>query len=348
MEQPTSEQWRQLYDIARQIKEMSPWDWMYESDIFGVQHPETGELGFVSVMGSGGEHFGISVYRGVEALHHFLYIQDSYDELGEAVALEILEVPQLQLSFEDRDMVEAEDRKIYKELGLKFRGRNAWPMFRSTEPGWLPWFISGEDAKFMIPVLEQLLVVAPRLKEENTFFDSIDESRFLVRAVRQEGEGLIWEDQMRHIPFEAPPALMISIDARLLTDFLKLPVIKTPIELDVFNLMSPTLDEHKRPFLPYMLLMADSKNGMIVGQEVLKPEPDLDSIWTRTPNEFMQQCIKGLQMRPATIHVASEYLHSLISTIAKQLSIKVVLKDELPALDAASQMLMGFMGGFDF
>jgi len=346
MERPTIDQWRQLYDLARRIKEMSAWDWMYETDIFGVQHPETSELGFVSVMGNAGEHFGIAVYRGAEGLHHFFYIQETYDDLGDEVALDILEAHQLQLSFEDREMVDAEDRKIYKELGLKFRGRNAWPLFRGIEPGWLPWYISGEDARFMIPVLEQLLAVAPRLKEENTFFDSFDENRFLVRVARQEGTATVWEDQMQHIPFVPPPPVKIPVDARLLVDFLKLPVMRTPIELDIFNLMSPTLDEHKRPFFPHMMLMVDAKNGMIVGQEMFKPEPDLDSIWTRTPNEFMQQCIKGIQMRPATIHVANEYLHSLIATVAKQLSIKVVLKDELPALDAVAQMLMGFMGGF--
>ncbi len=346
MAQPTLNQWRQLYDLARQIKELSPWEWMQEVDIFGVQHPETGEMGFVSVMGNAGEHFGIAVYRGKEGLHHFLYIQESYDEMGEEIALEILEVPQLQLSFEDRDMTEAKDRTLLKGLGLKFRGRSAWPIFRGIEPGWLPWFISDEDAQFLIPVLEQLLAFAPRLKEANTFFDSFEESRFLVRVAQQEDKLLTWKDQMVHIPFEPPPPLKIPIDARLLTDFIKLPVTRTTIELDVFNLMSPTLDEKRRPFLPYMMLMVDSKSGMIVGQEMFKPEPDLDSIWIRTPNKFMEQCLNGMRARPSMIHIANEYLDTIIKPIAKQLGIKVVLKQELPALDQAMQMLMGMTGGF--
>ena len=43
--------WRPRYEAADHIKELAPWQWMQESDIFGVQDPETGEFGFVSVMG---------------------------------------------------------------------------------------------------------------------------------------------------------------------------------------------------------------------------------------------------------------------------------------------------------
>ncbi len=298
MMQPTSDEWRQLYDLARQIHEMAPWQWMTEVDVFGVQNPATGEVGFVSVMGSAGEHFGIAVYRGGAGLHQFLYIQDSYDMLGDEIALDILDVPQLQLSFEDRDVLEAKERAAIRELGLKFRGRNAWPLFRSTEPGWLPWFINQKDAQFLVPVLEQLLAFAPRLKEPNTFFDSFQDERFLVRVAHKEGKALVWEDQMTHVPFVAPEALKIPLDAQLLTEFAKLPIVRTTIEFDVFNMLAPTLDERRRPFFPYMLLMVDAKSGMIVGQDMFKPEPDLDSIWMRTPNTFMQQCIKGDSSAP--------------------------------------------------
>jgi hypothetical protein len=348
MSQPTSDEWRKLYDLARQIYDMTPWEWMTEVDVFGVKDPETGEMGFVSVMGSAGEHFGIAVYRGAVGLHQFLHIQDSYDMMGDEIALEILEVPQLQLSFEDRDVLEAKDRAVIKELGLKFRGHNTWPLFRSTEPGWLPWFINQQDARFLMPVLEQLLVFAPHVKEANMFFDSIEESRFLVRVAHQENQELVWEDQMLHLPFVPPEPLKIPLDARLLTAFMKLPITRMSIEFDVFNMMSPTLDEKRRPFLPYMLLMVDTKTGTIVGQEMFKPEPDLDSIWMRTPNSFMQQCIQGPQARPSTLYVGSEYLESIFKSIAKQMGIKVMLKDELPALDDAIEMMMGFMGGFGF
>ena len=58
----TNDQWRRLYEAAVLVKELSPWQWMTETDIFGVQDPETEEIGFVSVLGLLGEHFGVSLY----------------------------------------------------------------------------------------------------------------------------------------------------------------------------------------------------------------------------------------------------------------------------------------------
>jgi hypothetical protein len=64
---PGIREWRRLYESAVRIKEMSPWEWMTETDVFGVRSPETGELGFVSVMGLLGEHYAVSLYLGSEA-----------------------------------------------------------------------------------------------------------------------------------------------------------------------------------------------------------------------------------------------------------------------------------------
>ncbi len=62
--EPSLKEWRKLYEAAMRVKKIAPWDWMDETDIFGVQNPETDETGFVSVMGAGGEHFAIGVYLG--------------------------------------------------------------------------------------------------------------------------------------------------------------------------------------------------------------------------------------------------------------------------------------------
>ena len=54
---PELDQKSRLYQAAKQVKELAPWEWMTEGDLFGVQNPETKEIGFVSVMGELGEHF---------------------------------------------------------------------------------------------------------------------------------------------------------------------------------------------------------------------------------------------------------------------------------------------------
>ena len=56
------QQWRELYNAAIELKKLKPWEWMWDSEIFGVQNPETGEVGYCCVMGRGGEHYAMAVY----------------------------------------------------------------------------------------------------------------------------------------------------------------------------------------------------------------------------------------------------------------------------------------------
>lgn len=132
---PTLDEWRRLYEAAVRVKALAPWEWMEEMEVFGVQSPETNDLGFVSVMGMAGEHFAVGVYVGAKGLYGFLDLEDAGLD---ASPYRLFEVPQLQASFEDRGTLQKEDRDVLKSLGLKFRGQNAWPMFRSIRPGFHP------------------------------------------------------------------------------------------------------------------------------------------------------------------------------------------------------------------
>lgn len=65
------EVWSRLYQAAIRVKELAPWEWMQETDVFAVQRSGTDELGFVSVIGLLGEHYAVAVYRGTEGLYGF-------------------------------------------------------------------------------------------------------------------------------------------------------------------------------------------------------------------------------------------------------------------------------------
>jgi hypothetical protein len=57
----TASEYRLVCQLAVYIQQTSPWDFMEETDVFGFQDPESGALGFVSVMGKLGEFQAISV-----------------------------------------------------------------------------------------------------------------------------------------------------------------------------------------------------------------------------------------------------------------------------------------------
>jgi hypothetical protein len=338
---PTLDEWRKLYEAAIGIKELAPWQWMPETDIFGVQNPETGETGFVSVMGAVGEHYAVAVYLGAEGLYKFWDLQRA----GPFAEPErMLEIPELQASFEDRRMLRDEDHRIIKDLGLKFRGQNAWPMFRSYRPGFFPWFLEADEVRFLAHALEQTLDVTARLKTDSSLLETPDEESCLVRVPHQNGDALVWEDQVIPVPPPGPVDITLVMDEEALEEAKQLPSSRYSVEMDLFLLPSPVKEKKdERPYFPYVLLTVH-ENGMVFGSELLPPVPSLESMWELVPLNAVQQLVRA-DMMPREIRVRSEILFQLLRPLAGDLSFKPKRSDYLPNLAPARESLIRYMKG---
>src|SRR5437016_7285144 len=200
---------RELFDLSTQVKDLKPWRWMEETDLIGIENPETGEIGFISVMGSLGEHEAIALYLGAEGLYEFIDLHTDVSSTAERV----LENRHLQAAFSERKYLEKEDRDLIKQLGLKFRGD--WPMFRSYRPGYLPWFVTLNEARFLIHALSQIIAVAKSVRDEAQPFHPtgrVEKDGYLMRVSRKEASALIWEDQVWRIPRPTHESVVIPID----------------------------------------------------------------------------------------------------------------------------------------
>jgi len=333
----TSAECRPLYDLMATIKTLAPWSWMQETDILGVQNPETEENGFVSVMGRGGEHYAIAVYRGAQGLYSFHGLQQQPPAL---VAEILLQIPQFQASFENREQLEKPDRDMIKELGLKYRGQNAWPLFRSFHPGYYPWLLEPGEARFLRYILEQLLDVAPRFKTQPALLRPKGKNRYFVR-VAQQGDPLAWHDTVQEVLPPPPTNLQIAIDTQLLTAVRQLPKARLTLEADLSMMPSLIRERGERPYFPFMLIIVESQSGMILAGDLLHPNPSLETMWSELPLKFLQ-LFAGLRAIPAEIRVRSPLLQQLIQTIQPELGFKLKQSNRLPALDSAQNEMTQF------
>ncbi|HST52297.1 MAG TPA: hypothetical protein VLJ61_09845 [Pyrinomonadaceae bacterium] len=333
-----------LFALAARIKELAPWEWMDESEVFGLQNPETGELGFVSVMGMAGQHFAIAVYMGAEGLYGIL---DFASQETITNPEQLLDIPQLQASFEDRDTLDKQDRELIKRLGLKFRGAGAWPMFRSYRPGFMPWFVTAEETRFLAHALEQTLEVAPRVKNEPGILQPENDNGhgeiYLVRVPRRVDDGLVWEDKLMRVPPPEGESVRATLDADVLTLLRQLPQRQIEIEVDLFSLPAGMAERGERPYRPYMLMMAEPSSGMIVGVELLKPDPSLAEMHGQIPSKLAEWLSKA-GVVPGRITARSGLVLDLIEPLAETLNIELYQADELPGIDAAANSMFGMMG----
>ena len=58
------------------------------------------------------------------------------------------------------------DKKIFESLGLRFRGKQSWPVLRSYEPGFVPWLLNANECNFLTQALEQAALVVQRVRDE--------------------------------------------------------------------------------------------------------------------------------------------------------------------------------------
>ena len=337
---PGIREWRTLYESAVRIKEISPWEWMTETDVFGVRSPESGELGFVSVMGLLGEHYAVSLYLGSEGIHGFLDLQ----EMGPFADPEaLIQIPQIQASFENREELDKRDREVIKELGLKFRGRNAWPMFRSYRPSLFPWFLEARQVRFLSCALEQLADVAPRFREDSSLLEPSGGDSYLLRAPRQEGGRRLWEDASTGVPpLDAPP-IEVEMEASKIEALGRLPRGEVRLEVDFFMSPAPVQDEGDRPYFPHMLLVVDAGSGMVLGSDLLAPHPSPEAMWGQVPENLAEQLF-AVELAPEKVSVDSELLFELLEPLASEAGFDPELSPSLPGLELARENLLRTFG----
>lgn len=338
---PSISEWRSLYQAAVDFKKIEAWTWMYDSDVFGVQDPVSGEIGYCCVMGALGKMFALAVYLGSEGLESYMRIA-SEPPLNPSEAFEEMMLQKcLMASFVSRDELTKEDRQVIKSLGLKFRGRNAWPQFRSYRPAYFPWYLTAEEARFLTLALQQAKEVCLRFKEDPALFNPPQEELWFVRVPEQTKEGLVWQDAWLE------PALLeeelpdVPVDELRLARLKKAALLMDAVwEMDFF--LSPTAvqdKEDERPYYPYMMMAVDHESGFVFGVDLASPETYLEKF----PERFLALA-ERLKRLPAEIWVKKEDAYDLLEPLTSCLGIELYLVDELEALEEAQVAFAQYMG----
>jgi len=331
--------WKKLYTLADSYYAMAPWLCLTEDELFGVQDPVTGEIGFLQMLGRGGEHFAISRYPGTQGLRTLRTLQETDPENPAAGSEIILHSSQMQLSWEDREELDKQDRKQIKELGLKYRGPSSWPLFRSYEPLLYPWYLTKEQGLVLLTTLEQGLQVLQRCQNTPEMLSRLPKNHYLVRVSSSTGD---WQDEI----MEVLPAVE---KASIVSEIPSLPHLKTLakgkscVEMDLI-LGPPVKGENSdgRPYFPNLLLMADASNGIILpGIALLSPFPSPDAMYGQVAEKACA-ALKQVGMVPAEIRVRRKLLEKVLAPLADGLGLRVNLKKQLPAIEAAAQGLAQF------
>lgn len=327
-------EWRQLYEIMKKIKALAPWDWMREYELFGIRNPADNQLAFVSVMGTLGEHFGISVYLGEKGLYKFWEMQDSGGDVSPEV---FLEAPQLAASLDEPEYLYPQDIDIMNKLGIKLKEGKRYPKFRSHYPGCYPWYLEQEEGEFLRYALEQTIDVARRFKADPDLIKLEGESRYLMRTAEKIKGKLLWQDSYETISLKEYDTINIEVNPSDVKKILKIAPNMESIEVDLFISMEPLRDnEDERPYFPYILVVVDSDIGLIQGFELLKPLPTFEGMLGSVPGKLLDILVKK-KISPENILYSSRKVGGLLAFLCEELGIEMKFIPDLPNLRDARE-----------
>lgn len=336
---PSSREWQELYRAAGEFFQLRPWEWMDDSQLFGVLNPETEEIGYCCVMGALGELLALGVYLGAEGLDGYLAMRSGETGAGDDALL--YHQLCLMASFEDRKSIEAADLKVIKSLGLKFRGRQSWPLFRSYRPGFVPWHVTGEEARFLTVALRQAVDVGRRVRDNEQLLEPPEDEVYLVRVPERREEQTAWVDRwMPPAPLKArAPVAIPAVDEQRLQEIKKTCVASPATwEIDCSHAPFPIGGEG-RPYFPLLLLCVDRDTGLVLGFHLTKPETYLRELQDKVQGFFED----GGRL-PQHIHVIEEELFDALLPIANVLGIRLRLVEELDCVDDVREGLTGSVG----
>lgn len=271
-EEASLEQWKVLYETTTRIKELKPWEKFWDMDLIGIINGDEEEPVFYSILGRGGNCYGIAVYEGFEGLNSFLMLtmQQSMNLSSEYA---MFNQKNLTCYWGNRDELTDKQRKVIKELGYKYRGKNQWLYFISFEPGYYPYNMDKEEVLRMSEYMQNLEIALNCYEEEQIQVDFENGNMFHV--VLKEDKQILKCGEMP-LPFIAFQFENLRItDEELLADLSKVPRCNAVLEADVSVLGASVSDKkYERPANPALSLLGDANTGTIIKFEMLEPEDD--------------------------------------------------------------------------
>lgn len=322
MNEPSKSDWMALYQAVTTFKQASPWEWLPNEDLFAVESSYDGEVGYCSVLGNGQKEFGLGIFLGDRGLQGYAEVMSGErkpEDFNESVM-----VPLLSMLFVDRDELQKKDREVISSLSLRFRGKNAWPQFRSQKPGYAPWFLEKEEALFLTVIVQQALVVADEVLKGDLRLLEYGASNPVFTRFFRDGR---WQGEWRRVK---TPDHSSQVNAESLGPLNEatLQLLRSRTnglsgcwELDIFVLPVPIKDESGRPYFPVCFLAVDHKLGIILDSNLTGP-------WL-TPAEKRNEVIKILEKTgqlPQEFWVKSQKVKELVRPIADALGIRIQVR----------------------
>ena len=312
-----------LFEVADELKKLKPWEYFENDEIIALQIE--GMTYFVSVMGAGGQEFGLMMYdeeEGYASLEAILSGKPLPEDFSYGMRA-------LTVNYVDRDELDKHDYELTKECGFSFRGKKNWITFRTYDPGLAPDIPQFVDVELMKAIIFAMMNVTD-MRRNGWHYPPIMLNQFPAFRVEEDGAiervGILTVEKKNNQPIE------VEINDIEMAQVKKKPKSSQQLEFDLFYMPYPVSENGERPMYPVLYMVADRGIQQIVGQDMI-PFPKT----THMQQSVFWSLLKELPMKPAKFYVTKEMKQAL-QPVAKLVGVELVAS-QLPIIKEFKYMM---------
>jgi len=328
-----------LYDSAMDLFARQPWVRLTEDELVLVETPKSAELCFCSIMGALGEVRALYVYIGPEAFQTFQRLQQGDAmTVGEFYA----GLSGVSVEFVRASELTPPDRAALKACGHPFRRGILAPIFRSSRPGYHPWYITEGEAKILDECQQAVARMCDLVKAH-------PEQRYwskkgvypLFSFQGDSGEDNYFRIRAQEVPRYSRASKPATLDpSRIKRIHERNDPVGGVWEVDHFYGPGMIGKKNERKACFRMGLAVDAETGYAFPPEASMPEPSTGEVLTCV----LFNAMEAVGARPAEVCVRDGEFKVLLDPLAQALGFRVKIANSLPALDFAKGELLKMMG----
>lgn len=326
MKEKNKKLWLELYSIVDKILKLEPWYKLANNNLLMYASEENNDVYYFVTMGGLDLYKGIMVFDSKEIERDLEFFNNDYP-------LSTLRNYQegILCNFCRRDNISNENKKIIKELGLKFR--ETWIAFEKFEKGYETYSLDIEQVKIAIDEFTSYYEMVKNIIENDIKID-FEAGKTLLRIFNKENQCFI--DNVTDIFFPDSEFNVIQISDNLKNQLKEIPKTELSIEYEFLNYLPIKLKEKDGKInFSRMRILADRKSGYILMHDLIK-----DSDYKDEADYVFESIDKLIEFitkygRPKGIYVRDEKTKALLSDLESGIDIKIKLSPRLDAIDGA-------------
>ena len=310
--------WSEILTRAETFRELVPWRWINGTSLLGARDQVSGEIDWCSIMGQGGQTFGVAIYPGEAGLRSLQHMFDHGPDEFDAILQQTAHV----LTFNDRNGITKDMAVILKACDRRYRGANAWPELIIHDPGFFP--MPPRDMATLtrtITVLDCLFCMFINAAKNPGWDMADDQDRAWVALPEADGKTPIVRQAIPVIPPLPLPVIPVDeVSVGRIRAQRRAPGHQVLIDWFPGGAVIDGPDAAGRPYFAMHLLAFDTSTGMILAAEVSR----FAAVWTDMAQLLLRISEQG--GIPSQVCVRRSEALTILGPLAQALGTKLAVQ----------------------